>query len=57
MQVGTASAVVRRMIENVLEQSLWIGAIAAGGNAVELDGDLDELAKEMLRRFRPRARA
>lgn len=45
------------MITAALEQCLWIGAMAAQGRVVRLEGDLSNLADELLRRFRPRARA
>lgn len=48
-----------RMLTTPLEQALWIGALAAAAHRhpAHLDGELDQLAAELLRRFRPRARA
>jgi hypothetical protein len=43
-----------------LEQTFWIGALAAAGDRrrrAALDGALEELAEDLLRRYRPRARA
>jgi hypothetical protein len=42
-----------------LEQTFWIGALAAlaHGADPEWEGELAELAEELLRRYRPRAQA
>jgi hypothetical protein len=42
-----------------LEQTFWIGALAALAHGVDprWEGELAELAEEMLLRYRPRARA
>jgi hypothetical protein len=42
-----------------LEQTFWIGALAAlaYGTDPEWEGELSELAEELLRRYRPVAKA
>lgn len=42
-----------------LEQTFWIGALAALAHGVdpEWEGELSELAEELLRRYRPVAQA
>lgn len=43
-----------------LEQTFWMGALAAAAHGVgwlDWEGELDELAEELLRRYRPLAQA
>jgi hypothetical protein len=41
------------VVTATLETVFWIGALAAAGDEVDLDGLLGELAEQMVRTWRP----